>query len=134
MDLLSRIDCNFIPVGNILESIDWYVNKLGCKFMWHDGGYAALNVTVHHPKEGQGNIVLGQAMITLVQADEVRPLYFTFDGRKHPIINFFTQDIMYTCQTFRDKGIDVSEVKEYGTLKSLEFIDNNGHLMGVCSF
>jgi catechol 2,3-dioxygenase-like lactoylglutathione lyase family enzyme len=77
-DILTRIDCNFIPVSNIVESIDWYVNKLGCKFMWHDGGYAALNVTLNNPKEGQGNIALGQAMITLVQADTVSLLCVIF--------------------------------------------------------
>ncbi|WNR43668.1 VOC family protein [Paenibacillus roseipurpureus] len=134
MDILNRIDCNFIPVINILESIDWYVNKLGCKFMWHDGGYAALNVTLNNPIEGQGNIKLGQAMITLVQADEVNPLYFTFDGRKHPIINFYSKDIIYTHQTLKDNGVEVSPINDYGSLKGMDFVDINGHLMGICSF
>jgi catechol 2,3-dioxygenase-like lactoylglutathione lyase family enzyme len=134
MDILNRIDCNFIPVINIKESIDWYVSKLGCKFMWHDGGYAALNITMNNPKEGQGNIELGQAMITLVQADEFVPLQFTLDGRKHPIINFYSKDVLYTYQTLKDNGVDVSEIKDYGSLKMIEFEDNNGHLMGVCSF
>jgi hypothetical protein len=134
MDILNRIDCNFIPVVNILESIDWYVSKLGCKFMWHDGGYAALNVTLNNPNEGQGNIELGQAMITLVQADEVKPLYFIFDGRKHPIINFYSKDIFYTYQTLKENGVEVSQINDYGPLKGMDFVDNNGHLMGVCSF
>jgi len=134
IDILSRIDCNFIPVKNISESIDWYVKKLGCKFMWHDGGYAALNVTMNQPKEGQGNIILGQAMITLVQADEVVPLTFSFDNRKHPIINFYTSDIHYTFSQLKENEVEVSEINEYGSLKSMDFIDLNGHLFGVCSF
>ncbi|KOR90243.1 VOC family protein [Paenibacillus solani] len=133
-DILSRIDCNFIPVKNISESIDWYVNKLGCKFMWHDGGYAALNVTMNQPKEGQGNIVLGQAMITLVQADEIVPLTFSFDHRKHPVINFYTSDIYYTHSQLKENGVEVSEINEYGPLKGMDFVDLNGHLLGVCSF
>lgn len=133
-DILNRIDCNFIPVKNIVESIDWYVNKFGCKFMWHDGGYAALNVTVNHPKEGQGNIELGQAMITLVQADEVTPLAFGFDGRQHPVINFYTQDIHFTHEALVSNGVEVSEINEYGTLKSFDFYDLNGHIFGICSF
>ncbi|MEX1030719.1 MAG: hypothetical protein WDZ91_11850 [Paenibacillaceae bacterium] len=44
---------------------------------------------MNNPMEGQGNIELGQAMISLVQADEVVPLQFTLDGRMHPIINFY---------------------------------------------
>jgi catechol 2,3-dioxygenase-like lactoylglutathione lyase family enzyme len=133
-DILARIDCNFIPVKNIAESIDWYVNKLGCKFMWHDGGYAALNVTVNNPPEGQGNIILGQAMITLVQADEFSPLSFTLDNRKHPIINFYTNDIAYTHETLKNNGVMVSDINEYGSLKGMDFTDINGHLLGICSF
>jgi hypothetical protein len=134
MDILNRIDCNFVPVDNILESIEWYVSKLGCKFIWHDGGYAALNITLNNPKEGQGNVELGQAMITLVQADEVKPLHFTFDGRKHPIINFYSKDIFYTHQTLKDNGVEVSQINDYGSLKGMDFVDINGHLMGICSF
>lgn len=133
-DILNRVDCIFIPVKNIAESIEWYVKKLGCKFMWHDGGYAALNVTINNPKEGQGNIELGQAMITLVQADEVTPLCFKFDNRKHPLINFYTKDIYYTYQTLKGNGVDVSEINEYGPLKGMDFYDLNGHLLGICSF
>jgi catechol 2,3-dioxygenase-like lactoylglutathione lyase family enzyme len=133
-DILTRIDCNFIPVSNIVESIDWYVNKLGCKFMWHDGGYAALNVTLNNPKEGQGNIALGQAMITLVQADTVSPLFFMFDKRKHPIINFYTADIAYTHQMLKDNGVEVSQINDFGPMQGMDFTDNNGHLMGICSF
>jgi hypothetical protein len=133
-DILNRIDCNFIPVLNILESIEWYVSKLGCKFMGHDGGYAALNVTLNNPMEGQGNIILGQAMITLVQSDEVKPLSFLFDNRLHPIINFYTTDIQYTHQTLLENGVEISKINNYGTLKGMEFKDNNGHLMGICSF
>jgi catechol 2,3-dioxygenase-like lactoylglutathione lyase family enzyme len=133
-DILSRIDCNFIPVKNISESIEWYVNKLGCKFMWHDGEYAALNVTLNDPVEGQGNIVLGQAMITLVQVNEVIPLSFLYEDRKHPILNFYAKDILFTHKALKENGVQVSEINDYGQVKGMDFIDNNGHILGVCSF
>ncbi|WP_026675263.1 VOC family protein [Alkalihalobacterium bogoriense] len=133
-EILSRIDCTFIPVHNIPESIDWYVNNLGCKFMWHDGGYAALNINAVHPEEGQGNIVLGQAMITLVQADDVTPLTFTFDKKEHPVINFYTKDIEFTYGQLKKNGVEVSDIHTYGPLKSIEFKELNGHLLGVCCF
>jgi len=133
-DILSRIDCNFIPVRNISESIEWYVKKLGCKFMWQDGDYAALNVTLNNPVEGQGNIELGQAMITLVQVNEVIPLSFLFEDRKHPIINFYTNDIFSSHKALKENGVQVSEINDFGQVKGMDFSDNNGHLLGICCF
>lgn len=133
-DILARIDCNFIPVKNLTESIEWYVKKVGCRFMWQDGDYAALNVTLNNPIEGQGNIVLGQAMITLVQVNEFIPLSFMYEHRKHSVINFYTNDIIFTHKTLRDNGVQVSEINDYGQVKGMDFTDNNGHLLGICCF
>ncbi len=131
-DVLNRIDCTFIPVKNLTDSIDWYVNKLGCKFIWQDGDYAALNVNMS--QEGQGNVVSGHAMITLVQTEDVVPMTFTYQQTSHAMINFYTSDIEHTHATLSANGVQVSEVKDRGGIHTMEFTDLNGHLMGVCHF
>lgn len=73
-------------------------------------------------------------MITLVQADNVVPLSFSFENRSHPIINFYTSDITYTHSKLKENGVEVSEINDYGALKGMDFVDLNGHLLGVCCF
>ncbi|GIQ69617.1 hypothetical protein XYCOK13_24410 [Xylanibacillus composti] len=131
-DILTRIDCNFIPVKDLSASIDWYTNKLGCRFMWQEGDYAALNV--HLSQEGQGNIVSGLAMITLLQVEEIVPMSFFYQQTPHPMINFYSSDIQYTHAKLKENGVQVSEIKDMGGIQAMEFTELNGHLMGICHF
>lgn len=129
-NIFQRIDCNFIPVSNLQESIAWYVDVFGCTFSWEEEtGYAALHVSI--PSEG---INKAHAMITLVEAEDFNSLCFYKNGEVHPYMNFFTKDIERAHQVLTDKGLKVEPIVDEGNLKFFNFFELNGHYMGVCSF
>ncbi|WP_166243028.1 VOC family protein [Paenibacillus turpanensis] len=134
MELFARIDCNFIPVRELEASVEWYTKKIGCKLMWIHGDYAALNVNSVHPEEGQANTKLGQAMVTLVQTSDFQPLHFSYQDRKHPVINLYTKDISQTHAFLSANEVEVSAINDFGKMQGFDFYDLNGHLIGVCSF
>ncbi len=132
MGLFKRIDTNFIPVKDIEESINWYKDILGLKLMWNEGDYAAFNVNTSI--EGQANIELGHAMITLVKVYNIKTMDFDYESKKHAMFNFYTIDIQATHDSLKEKGVKVSDINDYGNIQVFDFLDINGHTFGVCHF
>ncbi|RUS47930.1 VOC family protein [Cohnella sp. AR92] len=133
--VFQRIDCNFIPVSNLEESINWYVEMLGCALVWkEESGYAALNVSKSLEEGKSANIEIGQAMITLVESENFSPLCFTKNGQKHPYMNFYTNEIGRAHQILSKYGFTEEQIIDEGNLQYFNFYEINGHYMGVCCF
>ncbi|WP_248565522.1 VOC family protein [Paenibacillus sp. L3-i20] len=122
-------------MSNLEESTRWYVDVFGCVFVWkEESGYAALNVSVAIKEGKSANIELGHAMITLVESEQFSPLTFYKNGELHPYMNFYTKDIEHVHQLLTERGVEVEPISDEGNLKYFNFIELNGHHMGVCSF
>ncbi|MBH5317643.1 hypothetical protein I6N90_07490 [Paenibacillus sp. GSMTC-2017] len=135
INIFQRIDCNFIPVSSLNESTKWYIDVFGCSFVWkEEAGYVALNVSNEIEAGKSANAMLGHAMITLVESEDFNPLCFIKNGIKHPFMNFYTTDIERAHLLLIEKGVTVDPIVDEGNLKYFNFIELNGHHMGVCSF
>ncbi|PYZ97609.1 hypothetical protein CR205_03165 [Alteribacter lacisalsi] len=114
--LFKRIDTVFLQVKNIDQSLAWYTETIGLSVRWHEkeGGYAALDTD-------------GETPLTLVQSDHVYP-------SPHPVFNFYAENIEEARTRLNKNAVRTSPVMNYGTVRSFEFKDPDGNVLGVCHF
>lgn len=111
--LAKRVDTVFVEVKDLNHSIKWYSEILGLTLRWNRNGYAAFTV--------------GETSLTLVQSVEVQPA-------KHSPFNFFTTDIEAVHRHLVEHNVDTNDIEDYGDLKTFDFRDPDGHLLGFCQF
>ena len=111
--LLTRIDTVFLEVNNLAEAIKWYSETLSLTMRWNKNGYAAFNV--------------GETALTLVQSEQVIPA-------KHSPFNFFTPDIEAVHRILIEKQVDTDAVVDHRNMKSFDFRDPDGNVLGFCQF
>lgn len=80
---------------------------------WNRNGYAAFAV--------------GDTALTLVQSENVIPC-------KHSPFNFFTSHIDDVHQFLVENNVDTEEVMTYPDIRTFDFKDPDGHILGFCQF
>lgn len=117
--LFKRVDTIFLPVVDIKNTYDWYVDTLGFTPGWQapDGDYRTL--------------IIGETSLTLYQAQESSIVRV-----QHAAFNFFAPDAAAARRQLIERGVKVDEVESdpNGTISWFRFYDPEGNGLEVCSF
>ena len=111
--LVKRIDTVFVEVSDLDYSIKWYSEVWGLTMRWNRNGSAAFTV--------------GDTSLTLVQSSKVEPT-------QHSPFNFFTTNIEDVHQFLAEQSVETDDVTDYGDIKTFDFKDPDGHILGFCQF
>ena len=111
--LVKRIDTVFVEVSDLDHSIKWYSEILGLTLRWNRNGYAAFTI--------------GETSLTLVQSTKVKPA-------KHYPFNFFTTNIDDVHKFLVENKVDTDDITDYDDLRTFDFKDPDGHILGFCQF
>ena len=117
--LFKRVDTIFLPVVDIQNTYDWYVDTLGFSKGWQapNGDYRTL--------------VIGETSLTLYQAEES-----SIVRAEHAAFNFFAPDAAEARRLLIERGVRVGEIESDpdGTISWFRFYDPEGNGLEVCSF
>ncbi|MEN1939217.1 VOC family protein [Paenibacillus sp. 102] len=122
--LFTRVGHNYIPTTNIDTSIRWYTQNLGLKLInkFKDrGSYIAV---LHYPHKN--------AIATLlIQTENNNPLKIIRNEKAFPVIALNCEDIEYTHNQLKEKGIEVEDIKVLGQGEAKYFYlrDNEKNLL-----
>ncbi|WP_164931398.1 VOC family protein [Longirhabdus pacifica] len=111
--LLERIDSTFLQVEDMERACQWYHDTLGFPILWRTDIIIALKVGDKTP-------------LTLVKKGTV--------PANHPPFHFFTSNIEKVRDAMIENNIQVEEIRDYGTVQLLDFIDSEGNHLHVCQY
>ncbi len=120
----NRIGYNYIPTTNIDESIEWYVNNLGLKLINKFEDRGSLIGVLHYPHKNAIALVL-------IETSNNNPLKIMRNGKEFPVMAMNCDDIEYTYNLLKSKGVKVESIKTLGNgeAKYFYFQDNQGNLL-----
>ncbi|MGF7013939.1 VOC family protein [Ornithinibacillus bavariensis] len=124
---MFKIGGIFIPVTNLEQSKKWYEENLGVVKIdeWQEDG-EDHGVDYLFPKDTKG--------LTLIKVESPQPTEFTIKGkRKNVYYNFVVDQIEVAFQQLRAKGIETTEIMDYGVMKGFDFFDPDGNSFSVVS-
>jgi catechol 2,3-dioxygenase-like lactoylglutathione lyase family enzyme len=119
-NLFERIDGVFMPVIDLQKSIEWYKDKLGLTLLYTWEGGAGFKVY-------EGDSLLG-----LIQVNEIVPAFFKSQEGKMHYFNFKTMNIENSYKILKDRGVQVSEIIDAGSIKVAYFHDPDDNMLGMC--
>ncbi|MBL0387155.1 VOC family protein [Tumebacillus sp. ITR2] len=114
--LFERIDTVFLQVKTLDEAIPWYQENLGFELRWRQGGHACMNV-----------------------AETPLTLWETPSGEAHTphpylAFNFYIKDLEACERHLQERGVQTEPILDHGVVKTLDFFDNSGNRLSVCSW
>lgn len=119
--MIEKIMYNEIPVKNMEQSISWYKEILGFKFIWHS----------EEEKLAQLNLPSGQMLFLVETADDTNA-NFTVNGRVHNVIGFQCSDIEQLHAHLLQHNVKVDDIVDDGMgNKFLHFYDVDGNMFNV---
>ncbi|WP_407268578.1 VOC family protein [Radiobacillus sp. PE A8.2] len=122
--LFTRVGYNYIPTTAIDESINWYKENLGLKFINKFQDRGSHIAVFHYPHQ--------HAIATvLIETTDKAPFELLRNGQPFPVMALNCVDIDYTHQQMKEKGIKVDTIKPLGNgeAKYFYFRDNQGNLL-----
>jgi catechol 2,3-dioxygenase-like lactoylglutathione lyase family enzyme len=120
--LLTQVDHVQIPVRNLEESKDWYVNTLGCKVGQGSAGDLFFLELPNGP------------ILVLWKTEEGVHNHFSYQDRPKPTLFFDTPNIKAVYDRLQEAGAKVGPVPETwegDDMKFMFFYDLNGNYLGV---
>ena len=108
----------FIPVRDLENSATWYEQHLGVKRI--DGW-----------EEGMGfYFPYGPTQLALIQTDAPPLTEFQVkEGRKNVYYNFLVSDIERLHSTFKQQGVTVGEIDNFGGMLCFDAMDPDGNVL-----
>ncbi|MBM7702149.1 VOC family protein [Metabacillus iocasae] len=123
---MFKVGSIFIPVTSLEESTKWYEEHLGVKKIAEWGEGMERGVGFCFPKS---DVQLG-----LVEVQHSQSTEFTIQANKKNVyFNFIVENIEESYKQLQKKGIQVTELKDSGCMKSFEFFDLDGNAFSVVS-
>lgn len=123
--LFTRVGYSYLPTADIDNTILWYTEKLGLKFINKFEDRGSLIAIIHYPHKNAIAVVL-------VETSDQAPLKLMRNGSEYPVLSMNCQDIEYTHQCLKDKGVDVGDIHSLGEeaeAKYFYFKDDQGNLL-----
>lgn len=113
-----RIGGVFIPVTNLEKSIEWYMKCLPLELVDRWQGEAGAGFRFRS----------GGAGLMLVQVDKSQPTEFDVSERqKNCYFNFNPESIHEFHRELQEKGVEVTEIEDHGTMLGFDFFDPDGN-------
>lgn len=122
--LFTRVGHHYIPTSNIDDSIEWYKNKLGLKFITKFEDRGSMMAVFHYPHK--------RAIATvLIETRDKQPLEIIRNGVPFPIAALNCPDIEFTYYHLKENGIGVQDLITLGDgeAKYFYFRDNENNLL-----
>ncbi len=118
--ILIKLEHMQIPVRDLTESIQWYVNYLGFQLEGksEDNHHAFLTL-----QEGP--------MLMLWETKDKTNANFTYNGQTMPVLLYRTEQIHELQDNLKSLGVEIIFYQDEGFGWVLKFIDLNGNMWGV---
>ncbi|GAA4726486.1 VOC family protein [Brevibacillus fulvus] len=113
-ELFQRIDTVFLEAADFEASIKWYIENLNLSIRWRDERMCTFHAG-------------GQTPFTLLCKDAIK-------NGVYPVFNLYANDIYKAHRVLSANGVDVTPIKDYGSVLAFDFRDLHGNLFHVCNF
>ncbi|MBU9722733.1 MULTISPECIES: VOC family protein [Bacillaceae] len=130
--MFERIDTICLTVSNVEKSSVWY-EELGFKVTFQGEGYRVLSVgksevplTIEEGSKGSNKDLRKTVSMDSSKAKSIA----YHENQAYPI--FFTRDIEGTYKKLRNKGVEVTEIRDDGDNKYFDFYDLDHNKLQVC--
>ncbi|WEK56058.1 MAG: VOC family protein [Candidatus Cohnella colombiensis] len=111
-----RVGAVFIPVIDLEESINWYLNVLELKLIDNWGAGASFSFNQ------------GESLLALIKVEKVSPLKFAVNETQSNVyFHFETDDLAQLKRNFESKGIRITSLMDHGLMNELFIIDPSGN-------
>ncbi|MFD2673348.1 VOC family protein [Marinicrinis sediminis] len=121
MSLFKRLDSVFLPVTDVEASSAWYETHLGMSLEMKDTKWKYYSLQL----KGAENDPI--PWITLYEVKQVTPM-------EHMPFNLYTPDGMARYTDMKEKGLQVTEMIDTGSMLVFEVIDPDGNRIGIVSW
>jgi catechol 2,3-dioxygenase-like lactoylglutathione lyase family enzyme len=122
--LFTRVGYNYIPTTKIDESVEWYIQNLGLKLIAKFQDRGSFIAVLHYPHKNAIATVL-------IETEDKKPLEIIRNGEAFPVAALNCEDIDYSHQQLKAKGIHVEDIVTLGEdeAKYFYFRDNEGNFL-----
>jgi lactoylglutathione lyase len=111
----------FVPVSDLKRSTLWYTDVLGFEITGKDEPNATVMMMNDH-----------KIMFCLVKSYDIQQRPFPKnDYEVEQYFNFHTEDVEGSHRMLKEKGADVGEIENFGTMSGFSLYDPDGNKYGV---
>lgn len=114
-----RVGAVFIPVLNLASSISWYIDCFGLELVDDWGAGASLKFPS------------GEALVALIQVNEIQPLHFTTGNNNNVYFHFETDNLEMIKNHLEKKNIRITAYKDHGLMNEMYIIDPSGNQIAI---
>ncbi|WP_157130796.1 VOC family protein [Halobacillus mangrovi] len=122
--ILKRVGTTYIPVMNVRESVDWYIDHLGAKLNYQDQNKAIIDLA-------------GQSFFLVKASDNENSNFMDAEGNKRFSQTFEVdgvEELFIFNKQLKDAGVEVGKVENRGHPgRNFTFNDLNGNSFDVWS-
>lgn len=119
---MIKIGAVFIPVTDVKKAIEWYRDKLNLSHVGTWPKYKGADFYFTAEKQ----------YLSLVKVNEKQSTAFTVHSNyENSYFNFTTNDLDSYRKELRDRGVQVSDIIDHGTVLGFDFYDLDGNKFEV---
>ena len=113
MNHFMYIDTVNIKVEDLEKTVTWYTKTMGFQLLWRDDYIACIDT---------GN----RSRLTFIQRDSL--------PGPASVVNIYTDNVEKAHEYVKTKTIDVSDIRDYGSVRLFVFSDTEGNKITMCQY